>query len=35
MKVERSTLAECQKPLDKDRQVVRDKDFHGMVRRLV
>jgi hypothetical protein len=31
----RSTLAECQKPLEKNRQIVRDKEFHGMVRRLV
>jgi len=28
-------LAECQKPLGKDRQVVRDKESHGMVRQLV
>ena len=35
MKAERSTLAEYQKPLKKDRQVKRDKDFHGMVRRFV
>lgn len=35
MKAERSTLVEYQKPLEKDRQVVRDKDFHGMIRRLV
>lgn len=35
MKTERSTLAEYQKPLEKDRQVVCEKDFHGMLRLLV
>ena len=35
MKAEPSTLAEYQQPLEKDRKVVRDKDFRGMLRRLV